>query len=234
MQRRHFHHTSLIALSALLSLAQSPALALAWSDLSQTEAADGLKTALEAGALAAIGQLGQTDGFLGNAKVRIGLPGHLQDAARLLKTLGQGQRVEALVTAMNRAAEAAVPLARELLVAAVRALTVQDAKNILRGSDTAITRYFADQTRTQLTTQLLPVVTQATEQVDLVKHYNRVAGKAASFGLVAEEDANIQRYVTRKAQDGLFLLMGEAEQKIRRDPLGSGSVLLQKVFGALK
>ena len=57
--------------------------------------------------IAAVGLLGKTDGFLGNPKVRIPLPGFLEDASKLLKLTGQGKRVDELVTSMNRAAEAA-------------------------------------------------------------------------------------------------------------------------------
>jgi hypothetical protein len=51
------------------------------------------------------------------------------------------------------------------------------------------------------------------------------------MGLVKKEDANIQSYVTRQALDGLYLMIGEEEKKIRRDPVGTGSDILRKVFG---
>ncbi len=199
--------------------------------LSETDAASGIRTALERGAEAAVQILGRSDGFLGNAKVRIPLPGHLEDAAKLMRKLGQGKRVDELVTAMNRAAEAAVPEARTLLVNTVKQISVEDALRLVKGGDTAVTDFFARKTRTPLGEKFLPIVTRATEGVDLAAKYNKVAGKGVGLGLVKAEDANVQQYVTRKALDGLYLMIGEEEKKIRADPVGTGSAILKKVFG---
>ena len=216
------------ALGFLPLLATRPA----WA-LSEGDAASGIRTALERGAVAAVSLLGRPDGFLGNPLVRIELPGYLRDGARLLKATGQGKRVDELLTAMNRAAEAAVPEAKSLLVAAVKNMSVEDGVQILRGGDDAATRFFETKTRTPLSGKFLPIVTRATERVALADKYNAVAGKAAGLGLVRGEDANIQQYVTGKALDGLYLMIGEEEKKIRQDPVGTGSAILKKVFGAL-
>jgi len=234
MDRRHFTHTTSRSIAALFALAYVQAHALSLADLTNAEASQGLKAALEKGALAAVGILGKTDGFLGNDKVRIPLPGFLEDAAKLLKTLGQGKRVDELLVSMNRAAETAVPLAKDLLVGAVKSMSVSDAKKILAGGDTSVTGFFADKTREPLGIKFLPVVNQATEKVGLAAKYNRVADKAQTLGLVKKEDANIQQYVTRKSLDGLYFMIGEEEKKIRQDPIGTGSAVLKKVFGALK
>jgi len=233
MNRRQFHFSSASAVAMLL-LAHAQARALTLGDLTNAEASRGLKSALEQGALAAVALLGKTDGFLGNEKVRIPLPGFLADAAKLLKALGQGKQVDELVTSMNRAAEAAVPMAKDLLVGAVKSMNVEDAKKILTGGDTSVTGFFADKTRTPLGVKFLPVVTKATEKVGLAARYNSVAGKAAGMGLLKKEDANIQQYVTGKALDGLYFMIGEEERKIRQDPVSAGSAIIKKVFGALK
>lgn len=234
MQRREFHQTTLSGLGLLIVAAHQQAWALTLADLSEKEAGSGIKAALERGATAAVALLGRPDGFLGNPKVRIPLPGFLEDASRLLKITGQGARVDELVTSMNRAAEAAVPMGRNLLVGAVRSMSVTDARNILTGGDDSVTRFFAEKTRAPLGETFLPVVTKATEKVGLARSYNRVAEKASGFGLVKKEDANIQRYVTGKSLDGLYTVIGEEERKIRQDPVGTGSAILKKVFGALK
>ena len=234
MDRRQFNSVSVSAMATLVALTHQHAQALALGDLTNAEASQGLKAALEKGALAAVSLLGTTDGFLGNDKVRIPLPGFLEDAAQLLKALGQGKRIDELVTSMNRAAEAAVPLAKDLLVGAVKSMNVNDAKNILSGGETAVTGFFAEKTRTPLGVKFLPVVTQATEKVGLAEKYNQLAGKAAGMGLMKKEDANIQQYVTGKSLDGLYFMIGEEEKKIRQDPIGTGSAILKKVFGALK
>lgn len=234
MDRRQFNSISIPALASLVTLTHQHALALSLGDLSNADASKGLKAALEKGALSAIGLLGKTDGFLGNDKVRIPLPGFLEKAASLLKTLGQGDRVDELVTAMNRAAEAAVPMAKDILVGSVKSMSVDDAKKILGGGATSVTSFFAEKTRAPLAVKFLPVVTKATEKVGLASKYNDIAGKASELGLMKKEDANIQQYVTGKSLDGLYLMIGEEEKKIRQDPVGTGSAILQKVFGALK
>jgi len=205
----------------------------AWAGVSETDAASGIRAALEKGAGYAVDTLGRQDGFLGNPSVRIDLPESLRGAAKLLRATGQGSRVDELVTAMNRAAEAAVPQARDLLVGAVRDMSVEDGLRILRGGDDAATRFFETKTRDPLGTRFLPIVQQATRKVSLAAKYNAVAGKAAGFGLVKREDANIDSYVTGKALDGLYRMIGEEEKKIRQDPAAAGSALLKKVFGGL-
>ncbi len=234
MDRREFNSVWLPSLGLGLLTAASATQALTLADLSQGDATRGLKAALEQGARAAVTLLGQPDGFLGNEKVRIPLPAYLQDAAQLLRTFGQGQRLDELETAMNRAAEAAVPLARQLLLDAVRTMSVNDAKQILGGGDTSVTDFFAGKTRTPLTQKFLPVVKRSTEKVGLAAKYNQVAGRAAELGLLRQQDASIQHYVTGKSLDGLYYMIGEEERKIRRDPLATGSALLGKVFGALR
>ncbi len=226
MQRRRFSSVTLAGLG--LSLGSPMAQSFSLGD---ADASAGVKAALERGAVAAVAQLGRTDGFLGNALVRIALPGYLNDGAKVLKALGQQKRVDELLIAMNRAAESAVPQAQDLLVSTVRNLSVQDAVRIVKGGDTSVTDFFAGRTRSPLNERFLPIVTQATERVSLAEKYNSVAGKATGLGLVKKEDANIQSYVTRKALDGLYLMIGEEEKKIRRDPVGTGSDILRKVFG---
>ncbi|MCC7097950.1 MAG: DUF4197 domain-containing protein [Rubrivivax sp.] len=230
--RRSFLRTGLLApaLAALLVTGRAQALSLA--QLSDADAGSGLKLALTRGAEAAVDLLGRNDGFLGNPRVRIPLPGYLEDAAKLLRTFGQGKRVDELVTTMNRAAEQAVPLAKDLLVDAVKTMSVSDAKGIITGGQTSVTDFFAQKTRAPLAERFLPVVTQATENVGLAKSYDRFAGKAASLGLLKKQDADLAHYVTGKTLDGLFLMIGEEEKKIRRDPIATGSELLKKVFGA--
>jgi hypothetical protein len=213
-----------------LSLWALPAQALSFSE---TDAAGGVRAALERGALAAVGLLGRNDGFMAHPTLKIELPGGLKSAAKLLKATGRGRRIDELVLAMNRAAEAAVPQARDVLVQTVKRLSVEDAIELVRGrGDDAVTRFFEDKTRGKLTERFLPIVTRATEKQSLAEKYNAVAGKAQGLGLVKDEDANIQGYVTRKALDGLYWVIGEEEKKIRQDPVGTGSALLKKIFGS--
>jgi hypothetical protein len=231
MRRRDFSVVvPLLALPGLPLAARAGGLA----GISQLDATQGLKGALEKGALTAVQVLGQADGFLGNPQVHIPLPKALQDASKFLKSFGLGKQLEDLEVSLNRAAEAAVPMAESLLVDAVRHITVADAKKILMGGDTSVTQFFADKTRQPLAGTFLPVVHQATSKVGAVEKYERVSRKAQSMGLYRPEDPTIDHYVTRKALDGLYFMIGEEEKKIRRDPVGTGSALLAKVFGALR
>ena len=225
MQRRH---VLILPVSLALLVLAGPAQAAPTND---ADAASGLRAALERGAVAAVDLLGRPDGFLGNPKVRIPLPGFLNDAAKVLKFTGQQGRVDELVKAMNRAAEAAVPEAKALLVAAVKGISVGDARRIVGGGDDSVTRFFADKTRKPLGDRFLPIVTRETKKVDLADRFNAVAGKARDLGLVRDDEANIERYVTKKALDGLYFMIGEEEKKIRSDPVGTGSALLARVFG---
>ena len=231
MQRRKFT-SGFVCAAACWAVARSGAARAA--GLSEGDAALGVRAALERGAVSAVGLLGRSGGFLDNPKVRIPLPGFLNDAARLLKAIGQQKKVDELVTAMNRAAEAAVPQGKALLVNAVKAMSVEDARQIITGGDNSVTQFFAAKTREPLGVTFLPIVTKATEKVKLADKYNSVAGKAAGLGLLSKEDANIQQYVTVKTLDGLFLMIGEEERKIRQDPIGTGSAIVKRVFGSLK
>jgi Protein of unknown function (DUF4197) len=217
--------------AALLVTCAAPAVAQL-EGLTQREARAGLRAALERGSNAAVAALGRTDGFLGNPQVKIPLPESLERAERLARRLGFSNEVDELVVAMNRAAEAAVPEARKLLVDSVKKLTVQDAKGILTGGETAGTVYFKRVANTQLHDRFLPLVKSATEKVGVAQRYREFAQPAAAFGLIKTEDADLDEYVTQKALDGLYFMLGEEEKKIRKDPIGTGSAILRKVFGA--
>jgi hypothetical protein len=174
------------------------------------------------------------DGFLGNPEVKIPLPGRLAKGEKLLRAVGLGGQVDELVTAMNRAAEAAVPEARVLLVDAVKQMSVQDATAILTGPEDAATQYFRRTTSEQLAARFLPIVQKATAKVGVAKEYNDVAGRAAQLGLLDSREASVEGYVTQKALDGLFVMMAKEEKAIREDPLGQSSRLLKRVFGAAR
>ena len=215
----------------LLFAASAHAVSLA--DLSNRDAVNGLKQALEKGAASAVGKLGKADGFLGNPQVKIPLPDSLKQVDGVLRMFGQGKYADELVTTMNRAAEAAVPQAKALLIRTIKGMSVQDAKNILTGGDTAATEYFRSKTAKPLAAKFLPIVQKQTARLKLAQKYDQLAGKASRFGLVDEKQANIEQYVTQKTLDGLFLMMAQEEKAIRADPVGQGSKLLARVFGAI-
>lgn len=226
-----------IALSLLiapLALLATPATAVSLSELSNQDASGGVKAALEQGAALAVAKLGAENGFLNNERVRIPLPKILEQARPLLKMTGKSQQLDDLVIQMNHAAEAAVPLAKPLLLDAVKSMTISDAKNILTGGDTSVTDFFRAKTSPQLAVQFLPIVKKVTDRSNLASKYNTTMAMAPRMGLVSKEQATVEGYVTQRALDGLYTMIAEEEKAIRADPIGTGSKLLGKVFGALK
>jgi hypothetical protein len=219
-------------LATVLLLAVGPALAQLES-ITRKDATAALKAALEKGSQAAVASLGRQDGFLANPKVKIPLPESLQRAEKTMRRFGMGKYADELIVTMNRAAEAAVPEARQLFVESVKKMTVQDAKAILTGGDTAGTAYFRKTTSKQLHARFLPIVKKSTEKVGLAQKYNEYAEKGAAFGLIDKQYANLDEYVTQRALAGLFLMVAEEEKKIRKDPVGTGTAIIKKVFGAL-
>jgi hypothetical protein len=221
----------LFILAALLLSGAAHALSL--DQLTTKDTAGGLKEALTQGAGKAVDMLGRTDGFLGNPKVRIPLPEKLEKAAELMRNLGMGKYVDELETTMNRAAEAAVPEAKKLLVDSIKKMSVQDAKGILTGGDDAATQYFRRTTAAPLGDKFKPIVQKAMAKVKLTQKYDKFAGKAAKLGLIDEEDSRLDNYVTTKALDGLYLMIAEEEKAIRANPVDAVGKLAKKVFGAL-
>ena len=202
--------------------------------VSSADAASGLRQALTDGSGAAVAKLGAVNGYFGNPQVKIPLPPSLKRIESGLRLLGMSKQADELVLTMNRAAEAAAPEAKALLVDAVKKMTVQDAKQILTGGDTAATQYFRRTTQTQLTERFLPIVKKATDRVGLAQQYNSIAGQAATLGLVKEDQATVERYVTQKALDGLYFMIGEQEKAFRKNPLGASSDIVKRVFGAMR
>ncbi len=226
--RRHF-----LLGAALLAL--SPwASAGALDAITGKEAVQALRESLETGARAAIARLGKENGYFANPKVRIGLPKNFAKADRILRGLGQGKKVDDLILAMNRAAEAAAPQARELVVDAVKKMTVEDAKAILAGGDDAATTYFRKATEAQLAEKLLPVVRSVTDKSDLARSYNALSGKLMKLGGIQSELSTVENYVTEKALDGIYVLIADEERALRANPAQYAGSLLGKVFGLLK
>ena len=203
------------------------------ADISNRDAINGLKEALTRGSQAAVARLGVENGFFGNNRVKIPLPPSLRRLEAVMRSIGMDKHADELVLRMNRAAEAAVPEAKTLLVDAVKKMNVQDAKGVLTGGDDAATQYFKRTTSEPLAARFRPIVKRAMEKMKLAEKYNEIAASGAKVGLVKEEDAQLEDYVTRKALDGLFVVIAEEEKKIRQDPAGAASAILKKVFGAI-
>lgn len=210
------------------------AFGLGLADLSNQDAARGIKGALSEGADSAISKLGVPGGFSNNPKVKIPLPPALDEVAKGMRLMGRGKDADELVAAMNSAAEQAVPQAKELMVNAVKTMSVEDGKKILTGGDESVTEFFRSKTAAPLAVKFLPVVKQSTDKVGLAQKYNQVAGQGAKLGLLKGDSANIEQYVTDKTLDGLYAMIGEEEKAIRQNPAAAGSAIVSKVFSAIR
>jgi hypothetical protein len=236
-----------IALAVLL-LAGSPCWAGFWDDLSRevfapsgqgsslddTTIVKGLKEALATGTERAVTAVAKPDGYFGNQLIKILLPDKVQRAADVLGTLGYQQQVDELVLSMNRAAEKAAPRAAGFFGDAIRQMTVEDARGILSGGDTAATTFFENKTRSRLFEAFKPTVATSMNQVGTVRAYKEMIGTYADLPLASMAglpSLDLDTYVTNKALDGLFLMVGAEEKKIRTNPAAQTSELLKKVFG---
>ncbi len=222
----------LSGIATAMGFASRHAFALSWGDISNQDAVAGLKSALSSSTVKAVEKLAVAGGFWNNDKVKIPLPGYLEDARSMMNMIGMKKQAEELQLAMNRAAESAVGEAKPIFVNAIKSMSVQDAKGIISGGQDSGTQYFKGKTADTLRAKFLPVVKKATERVGLAQKYNDIAAKGASLGIVKGDQKTVETFVTQKALDGLFLMMADEEKAIRADPVGKGTDIVKKVFGA--
>jgi hypothetical protein len=195
------------------------------------EVAAGLKEALATGAGKAVQSLSKTDGYFGDAAVKILMPGRMQQAAEVLKKAGYQKEVDEFILSMNRAAEQAAPRARPIFEDAVRKMSFEDARKILNGGNTAATDYFKAKTSAQLTQAFKPIISDSMNQVGATRSYKALTDRYTSMVPFGKMDTlDLDGYVTQKSLDGLFLKVGQEEAKIRTNPAARTTDLLKKVF----
>jgi len=200
--------------------------------LDAVTAADGLRQALVQGAQQAVALLGRENGYFGDLRVRIPLPEKLSQVEKKLRKYGQGKVADEFILSLNRAAEAAAPEAKAIFIQVIRAMSVQDALEIVRGTDDAATRYFRLHAEHALREKFRPIVTAATDRVGVTQRYKKFLRESGPLAVLLDtRSLDIDEYVTRKALDGLFLIVAEEEKRIRHDPAARASELLRKVFG---
>jgi len=198
---------------------------------SGSQIAQGLKEALRIGTENAVASTGRPDGFLANPLIKIGMPKQFQTVEKGLRLTGFGDQVDGFVTSMNRAAEQATPKAKSIFVDAITSMTINDAKNLLNGGETAATDFFKVKTSDKLYQAFRPVVDNSINQVGTVKRYNDLLGQAKGLPFVKTQSLDVGNYVTNKSLDGLFLIVAQEEKKIRTNPAARVTDLLKNVFG---
>ena len=197
----------------------------------QNTTVSGLKEALAIGTENAVKAVSKTDGYFSNQMVKILLPDKIQKVADMVAKMGFQEQVDNFILSMNRAAEAAAPKATALFVDAIKTISFDDARKILQGGDTAATQYFKDNTSKQLYDEFKPVVISNMNKVGVTKAYKDMMAPYESLPLVPKESIDLDHYVTNKALDGLFLMVGQEEKKIRTNPAARVTDILKTVFG---
>jgi hypothetical protein len=190
-----------------------------------------LKEALQVGTANAVKLTGRTDGYFRNEAIKILLPEQLRTLASGLRTIGLGPQVDQLVLGMNRAAERAAPQAKAIFWDAIGAMTIDDARSILNGGDTAATDYFRAKTSDPLTAAFRPIVEQAMGEVGVTRQYRELFARGQAIPFLKLEAYDLDRYVVGKALDGLFHVVADEERTIRTNPSARVTELLREVFG---
>lgn len=230
---------SAIILLSTLCQAQSP-LEEIWkgtrtqsaTSLSTDKITAGLREALKVSTNKAVALTGRPDGFLKNEAIRILLPDKMRSAARGLRLIGMGPQLDELEVGMNRAAEQAAPEAKQIFLNALMSMSIDDARHILTGNETAATDYFRNKTTDELTSAFAPIVSRSLQNVGVVRQYQQVMRNSMAAALLQNQNFDLDRYVVGKTLDGLFYMLGQQEIQIRRDPAARTSTLLKEVFGA--
>jgi len=197
----------------------------------ESQVAGGLKEALTIGTGNAVSLVSVTDGYFGNQAIKILMPDRIRKAAHVLGELGYQAQVDEFVLSMNRAAEKAAPQAKSIFVDAIKEMTIEDAKRILNGGDTAATDFFREKTSDRLYEAFKPIVSSSVDEVGATHKYKEMMEKYTVLPFMKAESLDLDRYVTNKALDGLFFMVGQEETKIRTDPAARVTDLLKTVFG---
>jgi len=201
------------------------------SGLTDEKIVTGLKQALSISTKNAVASTGRPDGFLKNEAIKILVPEKLRKVSKTMRMVGMGRQMDEFETGMNRAAEQATPAAKQIFLDALTKMTFQDARQILSGGDTAATDYFKRASTQELAAAFAPIVHRSMENVGVIRQYNQLTRNPMVARATAGEDFNLDDYVVGKTLDGLFLVMGQEEQKIRKDPMAQTTAILREVFG---
>ena len=199
--------------------------------LSEEEVGAGLKEALNQGVSKGVAQLNKKDGYFKDLQIKIPMPAEAKNVEEKLRSLGQGEKVDAAIESMNRAAEDAAEGAKDIFVFAIKEMTLTDAMGILKGDDDAATKYLNKATYHELTNKFKPVIKVSLDKVGATKHWNAVFVSYNKIPMVKKVNPNLEEYVTEKALNGLFIQVAKEELKIRKDPAARATDLLKKVFG---
>lgn len=194
------------------------------------EATNALKQALEQGTVKGVNLISQVDGYLKNPEINIPFPPEAQNVEQKLRAIGLDKQVDEAVESLNRAAEDAASEAKDIFIAAIKGLTIQDAINIVKGEKDAATQFLERETTNDLTIKFSPIIDASLKKVNATKYWGDVMGAYNKIPLVKKVDTDLTAYVTQKAIDGLFVMIAREELNIRQNPGARTTELLNKVF----
>lgn len=200
------------------------------SQLTESEVAAGLKEALSNGVEKGVNKLSKADGYLKDPTIKILMPKEAKEVEKRLRSLGQGKKVDQAITSMNRAAEDAAKEAKQLFIVAIKKMDINDAMSILRGDDDAATNYLKKSTKSSLVKKFQPKIKTSLDKVDATKYWNTVFTSYNQMPFVDDVNPDLEKHVTQKAIDGLFVQVSKQELEIRKNPQARVSDLLKKVF----
>jgi hypothetical protein len=199
-----------------------------WNDESTIITA--LKEAISVGTDNAVKSVSELDGYLTNQAIKILIPEKFKMITDGLRKIGYNKTVDDFILSMNRAAEKAAPQAKSIFIDAIKEMTFDDAKKILNGNETAATEYFKTKASEKLYDAFTPIISSSVNEVGATRYYKDMVSKFSFLPFVKTGTLNLDDYVTNKALDGLFHMIGEEEKKIRTDPKARVTELLEKVF----
>jgi hypothetical protein len=196
------------------------------------EAATAIRQALEQGTGRGISFLNKQDGFFGNEAYKLFLPEDARKVENTLRQLGFGSMVDKAVLQINRAAEDAVGYARPIFVDAIKEMTIQDAINIVKGSNDAATNYFREKTTNKLIAAFTPTIKSSLDKLNATKYYTDVINTYNKFPTTFNKiNPDLPSYVVEKAVSALFDQVAKEEANIRANPAARTTEILKKVFG---
>ena len=193
---------------------------------------EGVLNRVQVGTTNAVGIVSKANGYYGNPKIKIPLPGEVQKIEKVLRVAGFGQKVDEFELSMNRAAEKAAPEAKGLFWDSIKKMSISDAQKILKGRDNEATLYFKEKTWDRLQDIFKPAVHSAMSQVGTTRSYQALNDKIRTIPFADKLNFDLDQYVTTKALDGLFIMVAEEERKIRQNPAARVTDILKKVFGS--
>ena len=200
------------------------------SGVTDSKASAGLKEALQVATEKAVALTGRPNGYFSDAAIKILMPQKLQTMQQGLRAVGYGPQIDEFVLSMNRAAEQAAPAAKQIFGEAITSMTFDDAKKILSGGNTSATDYFKAKTTDKLTAAFKPVIDKSMSEVGVTRQYQALMGKFETIPFAKTQSFDLDNYVTGKALDGLFHVVGEQEKAIRTNPAARTTELLKEVF----